>query len=283
MTKCGIFFTILVLAVWINFSGLPAVSAENISDKSDVMNNSAASDPQENSDRDAVSFEREKLPELKFDTSQSKIVIRSALSPTVNDGTATLQSERKGAAMNPSDTHSIPQGAIIHHARDGITTVFDEDGIQLFSAEDASAGLVSTPHGYRPATLVHELPSGSILYPSGNITSIVFNDNIILVEINDIPIPAVDPAEISASEVASDLVRAKTSAELPVTDFDPDKVFLERVALKYTSPSKEDDIKLSSVQWKVPAAPKTVRPGQIHYLEYVRFAREEIYYCTKSS
>jgi hypothetical protein len=277
--RCGHFLTILFLALWISFSGVPAVSAESISGLNGGVNSTITrSNQPEYSDSSTFSFNQENLPKLRFDTAQPKIIVSSALSPAIDEVTETLQRRQKAAPPDHTDIYSVPQGAIIHHAAEGITTVFDENGFQLFSAEDGSAGQVSTPRGYRPATMVHELPSGSVLYPSGNITFIVFNDKVILVEINDMSLPEGDPAEITSSGDRSDPVKAKSSGELPVTDFDPDKVFLERVALSYTSATMDDDIEKSSVQWTVPAAPKTVRPGQTQYLEFMRCADEEFYY-----
>jgi hypothetical protein len=222
------------------------------------------------------------LPMLQFNDLQQKIVVSKALSPT-EENTAI---HAFNAETLPADDiiQEIPEGSIIHHSVDGITTVFDKNGIQLISAEDASAGLISIPGGYKPATMVHELPSGSVLYPSDNTTYVVFNDKIILVEITDTPLDAATvsrPAPLGSNPAAR--FRAEPVSASSAMDFDPDKVFLERVGLEYYPYMYDDDIKVSSVQWKVPAAPKTVRPSQIQYLEFLRVADDEVDYYDSSA
>ena len=101
-----------------------------------------------------------KIPDLKFNEKESMIVVDNELSPDENVDSSSLI---KAITVNSkSSVSKIPFGSIIYHSKDGITTVFDSDGTQLFSAEDKNAVKVITPQGESPATYVHELPSGFI-------------------------------------------------------------------------------------------------------------------------
>ena len=73
-----------------------------------------------------------------------------------------------GASQTPVIT-GIPFGAIVHHSADGITTVFDSAGEQLFSAEDSKSAMVNTPNEPLPATSVFEVPDKSLIVENGSI------------------------------------------------------------------------------------------------------------------
>jgi len=92
------------------------------------------------------------LPVLQFDEAQEKMTVNAELSPT----------EFKGV-------HSIPRGSIIYHSKDGITTVFNASGNQIFAAIDERSQILHTPSGVdKPATYIHRVPGDSHVYSHGN-------------------------------------------------------------------------------------------------------------------
>jgi hypothetical protein len=275
LTRCGIFFTILCLALGIIFSGMPAAGAEQ-------MTNSTIADPGNPDNADIIPAP-ESLPTLLFDNSQPKITISAPLGPSAPEEHDNAMRMQEKADTDRSASYQVPKGAIIYHSLDGVTTVFDANGNQVFSAEDADAGEVSTPRGDMPATRVRELPSGSTLYPSGNITWVMFDDQIILVDISEMRLPEGNPEGSVTADETRKSAMTTSSIELPVTDFDPDKVFLERVAIHYSPATRENHIDTSSVQWTVPASPKITRTSQIQYLEHLRMADEAYSYPDNKS
>ena len=104
-------------------------------------------------DVDAVraSLSQVKLPDLQFDENQEEVVVNAELSPVAG-----------------SHVYSIPEGSIIYHSTDGMTRVFDTAGKQILVADDKKSALIKNPHGIKPATWVHELPSGSTVDIFGN-------------------------------------------------------------------------------------------------------------------
>jgi hypothetical protein len=99
------------------------------------------------------------LPELQLNSTQQKVQITSELH--LDRGFSSVS-----AAIDTSGTLTdtkIPYGSIIFHADNGITTVFDASGQQLFSAEDQTTTKVRTSGKDMPATYVHEIPSGSMV------------------------------------------------------------------------------------------------------------------------
>ncbi|MFA4878089.1 MAG: hypothetical protein WC586_11820 [Methanoregula sp.] len=103
------------------------------------------------------------LPKLMFDETQQKVVVTTELSPT---GTRGLQ--------------AIPKGAIIHHAENGITTVFDRDGQQVLLADDKESSVISTPSGLKHATYVTEVPTDSQVINKGKVTYVTNGKDLIL-------------------------------------------------------------------------------------------------------
>ena len=211
------------------------------------------------------------IPQLQFDASQEKIVVDNAISLKEENTTAHAAINVEMASIE-DDIRNIPRGSIIHHSADGITTVFDKNGIQLFSAEDARAGLVFTPKGAKPATMVHELPSGSVLHSSGNTRFAVFNDEVILAEINEIPITTLGIDKPAATRSSDTFALTEATSALSATDLPSDRVIIEQVVLDYYTSNWNTYINRSSVQWKVPEAPKIVRPSKIQYLEFLERA-----------
>ncbi|SES68647.1 hypothetical protein SAMN04488587_0580 [Methanococcoides vulcani] len=109
-----------------------------------------------------------KLPALQFNDSSEKKIINAELS-----------------TMKGDNLHSIPIGSIIHHSADGITTVFTSDGKQYLSAVDAKAKMIATPSGLKPATRIHQVPSGSDIRTNENITNIYYNGTCIMSIVNE--------------------------------------------------------------------------------------------------
>ena len=103
------------------------------------------------------------LPKLMFNETQKKVVVTAELSPV---GTKGLQ--------------AIPKGAIIYHAENGITTVFDRDGRQVLIADDKESTVISTPSGLKRATYVTEVPPESHVINNGDVTYVTNGNDLIL-------------------------------------------------------------------------------------------------------
>ncbi|WOX56299.1 hypothetical protein R6Y95_02925 [Methanoculleus palmolei] len=116
-----------------------------------------------------------KLPELQTDYSQEQVIITAELSPVESSGTSDLT------------IHEIPSGSIIYHTMDGITRVYSSDGKQILSAVDSMAKKVATPRGFRPATFVSQVPSGSHVIHQDDVTYVFHNGDLILTVLSDQP------------------------------------------------------------------------------------------------
>jgi hypothetical protein len=132
------------------------------------------------------------VPQLQFDPSQEKITITRELSPeqkiqptSTGTGSTSTKPIAKSSSRTSISTPTVPYGAIIHHANNGVTTVFDKTGRQLFATDDINAATVTTPQNEAPATFVHEIPSGSIATESQGKTYVFYNGNLILTLINE--------------------------------------------------------------------------------------------------
>jgi len=124
-----------------------------------------------------------KLPQLEFDSTQEKVIVNDELNP-VEPTQPSLVSQDMGASRSQT-VSKIPYGSIIYHSKEGVTTVFDEKGKQLFAAEDAKSVKVTTPRSETPATFVHEIPSGSIIKEQEGKIFVIYNGKLILTLIND--------------------------------------------------------------------------------------------------
>jgi hypothetical protein len=123
------------------------------------------------------------LPQLIYDKNQTPIVMNDEMSLDQNTQSTQIARMVEGSS-NPAIS-KIPFGAIIHHSTDGITTVFDSTGKQLFTADDSKAGLVSTFKGRVPATHVQEVPDKSVIYDMGNVLYVFSNKTLILTVTDD--------------------------------------------------------------------------------------------------
>ncbi len=123
------------------------------------------------------------LPQLQFDASQQKILLSDEL--TLEDPLSASQTKQSLVSAKDGKSGIIPEGAIIHHSDMGVTTVFDSEGKQLFAANDADAGMVFTPTGYKPATFVNEIPNGSFVDVKGSTIYVSYNGKLILTILDD--------------------------------------------------------------------------------------------------
>jgi len=123
----------------------------------------------------AVNLDDTKLPVLQTDDSQEPVIITAELSPVEGSG-----------AYGPG-VHENPSGSIIHHTKDGLTRVYGSDGKQILSAVDSMAKEIATPRGFRPATFVSQVPSGSHVIHRDNTTYVFHSGDLILTMLSDQP------------------------------------------------------------------------------------------------
>ena len=117
------------------------------------------------------------LPQLQVNNSQPIMVVTGELSP----GKSVLTTTRT-APQNTKEV-SIPFGAIIRHANN-MTTVFDQNGQQMFMADDSQAEKISALQGVEPGTFVHEVPNASVIIDGGDTLQVIHNNARILTIIN---------------------------------------------------------------------------------------------------
>lgn len=168
------------------------------------------------------------LPALQFDSSRKRVIVEDELSP---GKTTTIDGEE----------FTIPSGVIVYHDPSGITTVFDSSGIQLCAAEDSEAKEVWTPGGPKPATHVHEVPSGSIVSNQGDMTYVISNKKVILVLIED-GLP---------TETITKSMEKSAPPDWPLE-------YIE--GIEYTP---TQDLKKFTSYWTVPVAPSSTIPSNV--------------------
>jgi len=116
----------------------------------------------------SVDVSKYSTPDLDIDNSQERIAIHADLSPVTG-----------------KDVHSIAEGSIITHSDDGVTRVFDPSGKQVLVVDDEQSTLISTPNGMKPASHVHEVPSGSMITFNGDRTTYVTKGDKLLLTVID--------------------------------------------------------------------------------------------------
>jgi len=122
------------------------------------------------------------VPVLIADSSQTPVALTNEM---------TLDQTTKGsmaaslAATPSSDAVKIPYGVIIRHSADGLTTVFDSTGKQLFSASDENAAIIETPNGPARATHVLEVPDKSVIFDAGQKMYVVKDNDLLATVIDD--------------------------------------------------------------------------------------------------
>ena len=122
------------------------------------------------------------VPVLIADGSQTPVALTNemTLDQTTNGSMAASL-----AATPSSDAVKIPYGVIIRHSADGLTTVFDSTGKQLFSASDENAAIIETPNGPARATHVLEVPDKSVIFDAGQKMYVVKDNDILATVIDD--------------------------------------------------------------------------------------------------
>jgi len=168
-------YTGLIALVLITIVIVPIVSAaEKEKDTTSLSIETAAT---------AIDTKQMQLPKLQFEKSKKYVNVTGELSPKSDrkaEDSLTIVSASKNTV--PSE---IPYGAIIYHSKDGVTTVFDSKGQQLFAAEDSKSRKVKTPKGLIPSTFIHEVPDKSVIVNNGSILYVFNNKNRILTVIDD--------------------------------------------------------------------------------------------------
>lgn len=126
---------------------------------------------EDNSKRDVITEQLiGNFPDLAFDSHMKKTMVAGELSPSKVD-----------------NVDFIPEGSIIYHSKNGVTTVFNSKGEQILVADDNDAVKVSTPSGLKPATLVHEIPSGSFISTKDNAIFVKNENRLILTILTESP------------------------------------------------------------------------------------------------
>ncbi len=181
------------------------------------------------------------VPQLHFNTSQKHVTVNTELDPDLNTQVSDV-THLIATSQNPSIS-KIPYGSIIYHSKNGITTVFDANGNQLFAAEDANSTNIPTPDGLTPATHVHGVPSGSVVTFSGNIAYVSYQNVLLFREID-----LSTPTGLTASSVTPQVT-------------DP-QYYVEGIDGTPTSSSLGN----YGAEWTVPSNPSQSVPGSPVFL-----------------
>ncbi|AGB02958.1 hypothetical protein [Methanoregula formicica] len=146
---------------------VPMVSANALS----------ATDSEKISELNAASLNQSntQLPRLQYLQTQKKAIINGEF--RMSDSTQSSQVAMRVTESAVPIVTNLPFGAIVEHSNNGVTTVFDSDGIQLFAVDDATAPLINIVGGALPATFVFEVPDQSLIVDKGDITHVFFNNN----------------------------------------------------------------------------------------------------------
>jgi hypothetical protein len=121
------------------------------------------------------------VPSLIADRSQDPVSLKSEM--TI-DQTVKSSMVASLTATPSSEAVKIPYCVIIRHSDDGLTTVFDSTGKQLFFANDANASYINTLNGPVRATHVLEVPDKSVIFDAGK-TMYVVKDNTLIATVID--------------------------------------------------------------------------------------------------
>ena len=159
------------------------------------------------------------FPQLHFNASQNYVNVDTELNPEPNIQASQITNLLISSSNRTIST--IPYGSIIYHSKEGVTTVFDANGNQLFAAEDENSAQIPTPKGsMMPATHVHVIPSGSAIVSVGNITYISNQNVVLFEEIDASPTAsltkpmAVDPPSVLPSSYIEGIEGVPTSSSL---------------------------------------------------------------------
>jgi hypothetical protein len=122
------------------------------------------------------------IPQLQYNTDQKAVMVGNDLSPDESIHSEQIN-QMTETTENPTIS-KIPYGSIIQHSNNGITTVFDSTGKQLFMTNDADAKEIATPEGYLAASKIHQVPNGSIIKTNDEITTVYSEGKCILTVLN---------------------------------------------------------------------------------------------------
>jgi len=223
LRKIGVVLLALLLA---GMAMVPVVSA--------AEQNSATVSPDQMS-APTIDVNTIVLPQLQFEKSQNIVVVNHELSPDKNSESSA--SVRSPSGSQNQEISKIPFGSIIYHSRNGITSVFDSSGKQLFAVDDLKSAKVFTPQGSQAAIFVHEVPGGSFINTQGNRKYTIYENKVILTEITE-------------PSTGTGIVMSAPS------DWPPQ--YIEGV--EYT-PTQA--VGRFTSQWTVPSAPTSTQSGQI--------------------
>jgi|WetSurMetagenome_2_1015567.scaffolds.fasta_scaffold01801_3 hypothetical protein len=88
---------------------------------------------------------------------------------------------QKGFSLIPDiDHYQIPFGSIILYSSNGITRVFDSNGMQLLTANDTNTQKIPTSAGDFFPTSIIQVPSGVLIKENSNSTIVILNNKSIL-------------------------------------------------------------------------------------------------------
>ena len=136
------------------------------------------------------------LVPLVFNNTGNAVPIHQGFSFQPGSGVMYPTTNQSGTMHSESST-TIPVGAIIYHAENNTTRVFDATGKQLLFIDDIASSSIPTPEGIVPATNIYHVPSGSVISKSENetenITSVSLNGANILTVIDQKTPPTSSP------------------------------------------------------------------------------------------
>jgi hypothetical protein len=173
----------------------------------------ATTAPADNFATATVDVSKIQQPLLTFDKTQNPVTVNNEM--TLDQTTTNLQPATLAAAASSPDAVKIPYGVIIRHSADGMTTVFDSTGKQLFSASDAKAAIINTPNGPARATHIQEVPDRSVIVDAGQ-KMYVFKDKALIMTVIDEASPKRDAVlAAAASTYPSQYIEGTETNVLP--------------------------------------------------------------------
>jgi len=107
--------------------------------------------------------------------------------------TAKLEKDVKESKINLTTPFSlergygyyIPPGSVVYYSKDGATTLYGPDGIEILKINDSDVPLRPTPAGYSlPVTHIFQIPSGAHIERKDNIYKVYKNRQCILTVID---------------------------------------------------------------------------------------------------
>jgi len=208
---------------------VPMVSATGISD-TDAKNSVVVQDI--------------KLPALQFDYSKTPTIMSDEflIPATNNQATTSVIHQNEGKYL-------VPNGAIIHHSKDGITRIFDKTGKQIFKVNDKDSEIINTPKGPFPASHVYEVPSGALITGKPETTFVIYDNQVLCIIITEGSALGIVKNEQSLTD------SALSGSVVPLT-----APFTGWVEYAYDRTTTSLPLTRFDGYWNVPSAPVS-RPG----------------------